>query len=121
MAEKGKNILKYDRGEKSKKFLFAIYANTESLLEKIDTCQNNPEKSLTMKVHKDTSCGYSLFTHCSFDSNKNKHDYLRGENCKKNIFKEHTKNVKFEINIITQKKCRGPSHIISNLRYKIPK
>ena len=72
-----------------------------------------------MKVHKDTSCGYSLFTHCSFDSNKNKHDYLRGENCKKNIFKEHTKNVKFEINIITQKKCRGPSHNISNLRYKI--
>ena len=91
MAEKGKNILKYDRGEKSKKFLFAIYADTESLLEKIDTCQNNPEKSLTMKVHKDTSCGYSLFTHCLFDSNKNKHDYLRGENCKKTFLKNTQK------------------------------
>ena len=24
-------------------------------------------------------CGYSLFTNCSFDNNKNKHDFWRGE------------------------------------------
>ena len=31
------------------KVLISIYAETESLLEKIDTCHNNPEKSLTTK------------------------------------------------------------------------
>ena len=38
MAEKSKNILKYNHGEKSMKIPFIIYAETESLLEKIDTC-----------------------------------------------------------------------------------
>ena len=28
-----------------------IYADMESLLEKIDTCYNNPEKSLTTKTN----------------------------------------------------------------------
>ena len=28
-----------------------IYADMESLLEKIDTCHNNPEKSLTAKTN----------------------------------------------------------------------
>ena len=28
-----------------------IYADMESLLEKIDTCHNNPEKSLTPKTN----------------------------------------------------------------------
>ena len=52
-----------------------IYADTESLLEKMDTYDNNPEKSLTTKVNKHTACSSSLFTKCSFDSNKNKHGY----------------------------------------------
>ena len=30
---------------------FVIYADMESLLEKIDTCHNNPEKSLTTKTN----------------------------------------------------------------------
>ena len=37
----------------------------EFLLEKIDTCHNNIEKSSTTKVNnKQTASGYSLFTHC---------------------------------------------------------
>ena len=28
---------------------------------------------------------YSLFTHCSFDTTKNKLDYYRGKNCMKNF------------------------------------
>ena len=31
-------------------------------------CHNNPEKSSTAKINKDTPSGYSLFTHCSFDT-----------------------------------------------------
>ena len=49
----------------------------------------DPEKTTTTKLNKHTACGYSLFTHCSSDRNKNKHDYYRGEDCmkKKNVKK----------------------------------
>ena len=47
--KKFNKILKHDHREQSMKVLISIYAETESLLEKIDTCHNNPEKSLTTK------------------------------------------------------------------------
>ena len=61
---------------------FTIYADLESLLEKINTCHNNPEKSLTTKLNKHTPSGYSVFTHSSFDTTKSKLDYYRGKNNK---------------------------------------
>ena len=42
-------ILKYNHGEKLLKALFMIYADLECLLEKMHSCQNNPEKSYTEK------------------------------------------------------------------------
>ena len=50
--------------EKSMKVPFIIYADLESLLEKMSTCHNNPKKSSTTKINKHTPSGYSLFTHC---------------------------------------------------------
>ena len=41
---------------------FVIYADLECLLEKMHSCQNNPEKSYTEKKIKHTPSGYSLFT-----------------------------------------------------------
>ena len=82
MPEKDK-ILKYNQGEKSMKVPFIIYADVESLLEKINTCHNNTEKSSTTKINKHTPSGYSLFTHCSFGTTKNKFDYYRSKNCMK--------------------------------------
>ena len=64
---------------------FIIYADLESLLEKINTCHNNPEKASITKINKHTPSGYSLFTHCSFDTTTNKLDYYRGKNCMKNF------------------------------------
>lgn len=46
---------------------FVVYADMQSLLEKIGTCQNNSEKSSITKMNKHTASIYSLFTHCSFD------------------------------------------------------
>ena len=51
MSTKGSNIIKYNHGEKSMKFLFVIYADLECLLEKMSTCQNNPNKSSTTKIN----------------------------------------------------------------------
>ena len=49
MLDKNNKILKYTPGEKSLKAPFIIYADLECLLRKINTCQNNPEKSYTEK------------------------------------------------------------------------
>ena len=59
---------------------FIIYFDLESLLEKINNCHNNPEKSSKTKINKHKPSGYSLFTKYSFDTTKNKFDYYRGEN-----------------------------------------
>ena len=67
------------------KVLFIINANLESLIDKMNTCHNNPEKSSTTKINKHTPSGYSLFTKCSFDAIKNKLDYYTGKNCMKNF------------------------------------
>ena len=79
---------------------FIIYADLESLLEKINTCHNNPEKSATTKINKHTPSGYLLFIHCSFDTTKNKLGYCRGKNCMQNFcldLKEHaTKIINYE-------------------------
>ena len=42
-------ILKYNHGEKFARVPFIIYADLECLLEKMGSCQNNPEKSYTEK------------------------------------------------------------------------
>ena len=79
---------------------FIIYADLESLLEKMNTCHNNAEKLSTTKINKHTLSNYSLFTHCSFDTTKNKLDYYRGKNCMKNFcldLREHaTKIINYE-------------------------
>ena len=100
IPEKDHKILKYNYGEKSMKVPFIIYADLETLLEKMSTCNNNPEKSSTTKIKNHIASGYSLFTHCSFDAIKNKLDYYRGKNSMKNFcldLKEHaTKIINYE-------------------------
>ena len=85
MPEKGDNILEYKPGEKSVMTLFVIYADLESLLEKITSFENDPQKSSSTDINKHTASGYSLFSHCLFDKTKNRFDYYRGENCMKNF------------------------------------
>ena len=46
MPEEDNKILKYNHGEKSKRAPFVIYADLESLLEKMNTCL------ITLKYHQ---------------------------------------------------------------------
>ena len=91
MPQEDNKILKYNQGEKSMKVPFICYADLESLLEKMNTCHNNPEKPSTTKINKHIPSSYSLFTQC-----KN----CRGKNCMKNIcvdLREHaTKIINYE-------------------------
>ena len=66
----------------------------------MNTCHNIPEKSSTTKINGHTPCRYSLFTHCLFDTTKNKLAYHRGKNSMKNFcldLREHaTKTINYE-------------------------
>ena len=80
--------------------LHLLFMLTLCLLEKINTCHNNPGKSSTTKINKYTDSSYSLFTHFSFDKTKNMLHYYRGKDCMKNFsleLKEHvTKIINYE-------------------------
>ena len=78
MPKEDNKILKFNHGENSMKVPFIIYADLESLLEKMNTCQNDPKKLSTTKINEHAPSGHSLFTHCSIDATKNKFDYYRG-------------------------------------------
>ena len=88
MPTKDNNTIKYNQVEKSIKLPFVVYADLECLLEKIITCQNNPNESSTTEINKHTPSGYSLFTHCSFDKSKNKLNRYRGKDCMKKFCKD---------------------------------
>ena len=88
MPIKGNNTTKYNHGEKSIKIPFTIYADLECLLEILDTCKNDPNKSSTTKINKHTPLDYSICTHCSFDESKNKLNYYRADDCMKKFCKD---------------------------------
>ena len=89
LPKEDKKILKYNHEEKFRKAPFAIYADMESLLQKVDTFHNNPEKSSTTKINNHKAFRYLLPTRCSFDITKNKHDCYRGKkDCMKNFCKK---------------------------------
>ena len=100
MPTKDNNIIKYNQGEKSIKLPFVIYADLECLLEKMSTCQNNPNESSTTETNKHTPSGYSIFTHCPLDQTRNKLNHYRGKDCMKKFCKdsrEHaTKIINYE-------------------------
>ena len=70
MPKEANKILRYNHGEKSMKVRFIIYADLQSLLEKISTYCYNAKKSSTTKINKNTPSGYLLLTLCSFDTKK---------------------------------------------------
>ena len=76
-------ILEFNQNQKSDKAPFVIYAYLECLIETIDGCKNNPEKSSTTKVSKHIPAGFSVSTISSFRSIEDKHDVYRGKDCMK--------------------------------------
>ena len=74
MSKQHNKILKYNPGEKYVKVPFIIYADLESLLEKISTCHNNPKKSSTTKIRS-----IQLLVI---------HYYYRDQNCMKKFYKD---------------------------------
>ena len=62
MPKEDKNILKRNHEKNLRKFRLLLML-IWSVCLKIDTCHNNPKKSLTTKITKYLVSGYLLFTH----------------------------------------------------------
>ena len=105
MPSNDNNLINYNKGEKSLKLPFIIYADLECLLEKISTCYNNPNLSSATKIKQHVPSGYSIFTNCSFDKSYNNLSHYRGEDCMKRFckdLKDHaTRIVDFKRKFIT--------------------
>ena len=105
MPSNDNNLINYNKGEKSLKLPFIIYADLEYLLEKISTCYNNPNLSSTTKINQHVPSGYSIFTNYSFDKSYNNLRHYRGEDCMKRFckdLKDHaTRIVDFKRKFIT--------------------
>ena len=101
MPDVDNNILESKPEKKSLKNAFIIYADLECLLLKMNTCNNNLNKSYTTAKALHKPSGYSLLTSCSFDKSKNKQTYYRGKDCMERFcdnLKEHvTKITNYEI------------------------
>ena len=94
-AERNK-ILKFNQYMKLNKMSYIIYADLESLIKKIDGCENNPENTSATKVGEHIPCGYSMSTIRGFDHIENKYTLYRGKDCMKMLcdsLKEHANNI----------------------------
>ena len=79
MPKEGKNIVKYNSGEKPLKIADAIYADFEALQVKHETCINNPIRSYTEKLTTHEVCGYALTLVTTYG--KRIRRYYRGKDC----------------------------------------
>ena len=67
MPKKG-DILKFENYYKGERLPFIIYADTESLIKPIQTCEADPKKSYTKKYQKHEPISFSYYIKC-FDDN----------------------------------------------------
>ena len=88
-TEKDK-ILKYSHRKKSLRAPVAYYCDIESFIKKIDTCNNNPEKSYTTRVSKHEACGFSIVKKSPLTDIREKNTCYRGEDC----MEKHCKKLK---------------------------
>ena len=97
MPDDDNSILEYlPGGTKSLRGPFIIYPDLECLLQKINSCSNNNDKSYTEKKAMQKPSGYSLLMCCSFDKTKNEKKHYRGKDCMK-IFSRELKNQAMKI------------------------
>ena len=57
-------------------------------IKKVQSCQNNPEKSHTEKIAKYEPSGWLIFIRSSFNEKENKLNYYRGKDCIENLCKK---------------------------------
>ena len=64
------------------------------MLKKVQSCQNNLEKSYTEKISRHEPSGWSMFKRCSFDKKQNKLNCYRGKDCIEKLCKKNKRKCK---------------------------
>ena len=96
MPSKDTKIMELNQYHKSEETPFIIYADLESLIEKIDGCKSNPENSPTTKGKEHIPSDFSISTISSFKDIENNHDVYRDKDCMKQFyefFRQHTEKI----------------------------
>ena len=68
MPKKEESVLKFKNYHKGERVPFMIYADTESLIKPIESCEPNPQNSYTKKYQKHEPISFSYYIKC-FDDN----------------------------------------------------
>ena len=84
-------LLELSQYQKSDEAPSIIYAHLESLIEKMDGCENNPEIPSTTKVSEHIPLGFSMSTISSFKDIGNNHDVYSGKDCVKTFCEQAMK------------------------------
>ena len=99
-------ILGFLQYQKSDKTPCIVHADLECIIEKIDGCENNPQKLSTTKVSKHNPSAFEMSTISSFRSMESKHNVYRGKCCMKNVcesLREHSReNINFFKKVINK-------------------
>lgn len=77
------NILKFENFEKQMKVPFIVYADFETVLKSIDTCDPDPSRSFTNKTYVHEPYSFAYLIKCSFDDSKSKFVSYRGKDAAK--------------------------------------
>ena len=96
MPTKDNNILKFNNFHKQQPVPFVIYADFESITEKISGCKPNNDKSYTEAYQKHTDCGYGYKVVCCYDDKYTKPVQIyRGEKAVYKFMKKMLEEVKY--------------------------
>ena len=111
-------LLEFNQYQKFDKTPFIIYSDLESLIENIDGCKNNPERSFTTKASENKPLGSSMSTILPFKAIKNKHGVCR--DCMKMFYgtlREHAIKItnfkKKKMELLTKKQQK----LYENVKY----
>ena len=117
MPPEDTKILEFNQYQKSDKARFTIYADHKSLIEKINECKDNPEKSSAIKVGEYLQSGFLMSAASSFKSIENKRDIYKGKYCMKKCCESLTQPARDvprtspegPLKVLTSGTSRGPS------------
>ena len=82
------STIKFTKGSCQLKVPFVKYVDFEAILEKYDSCEDNPDKSYTRKINKHTPSGFCVYTKFAHGDIDNPLKLYRGSDCIK-VFCKH--------------------------------
>lgn len=95
--------LRFSHANRSQRLPFVIYADFESTIEPMDTCQPNPKESYTMKIQKHTPNSFAYYVKCSFDDSKSEMVSFVAENKETDVASEFINSINNKVKEIYSK------------------